>query len=205
MQTAYEACFIIDPSLAEEQMTAVIDKYSGVVTRAGGVVDDIDKMELRRLAYPIKNFREGQYILLNFTSEPAAKDELDRIFGISDDVIRAMIIKQDKRADRFPSRARAAEQDRRDREMAARMAAMPQNTTPQPVTDLSETATPGGVEFAVGVTAGVENTAETLPPAGEGTLESVAPESEQEIAEFSPEALPQVTEADHAKAVEASA
>ncbi len=181
METAYEACFIIDPSLADEQMNAIIDKYSGVVTRSGGVIDDIDKMELRRLAYPIKNFREGQFILLNFHSEPAAKDELDRIFRISDDVIRAMIIKQDKRADRFPSQARAArqaEQDRRDRENAARMAA--QNPGAQMVTDLSDSANNGGVENAAGVTDGHLNVDAPLPPTEPNTLEAVAPEAEQE-------------------------
>ena len=205
METAYEACFIIDPSLSDEQMTAIIDKYSGVVTRTGGTVDDMDKMELRRLAYPIKNYREGQYILLNFRGEPASRNELDRIFRISDDVIRAMIVKQDKRADRFPSQARAAEQERRDREMAARMAAMPQNSGAPVVTDLSEVNNPGGVENAVGVTAGVENTTDVLPPVRKNTLEAVAPEAEQEISEVSPEGLPQISEADIAAAMEAAA
>ncbi len=125
MQTAYETVFILDTANTEEQTTATIDKYSGVITRGGGVVDDVDRLEPRRLAYEIKGRREGLYVVLNFTSEPAAKDELDRIFRISDDVLRHMIIKQDKKADHAPSRTRAAESERRDREYAARIAANP--------------------------------------------------------------------------------
>ena len=125
MQTAYETVFILDTANTEEQITATIDKYSGVITRGNGVVDDVDRLEPRRLAYEIKNRREGLYVVLNFTSEPAAKDELDRIFRISDDVLRYIIVKQDKKADRFPSRTRAAESERREREYAARAAANP--------------------------------------------------------------------------------
>lgn len=132
METAYEAVYIVESGQPEEQTTAIVDKYTGVVTRSGGVVDDIDRMENRRLAYEIKGRREGLYILMNFRSEPAAKDELDRIFRISEDVLRHMIIKQDERADRFPSKARAAEQERREREMAARLAANPPREVPVP-------------------------------------------------------------------------
>ena len=125
MQTAYETVFILDTTYTEEQITATIDKYSGVIARGNGVVDDVDRLEPRRLAYVIKGRREGLYVVLNFTSEPAAKDELDRIFRISDDVLRYIIVKQDKKADHTPSRTRAAETDRRDREYAARIAANP--------------------------------------------------------------------------------
>lgn len=140
METAYEAIFIVDTAQPEEQVTGIVDKYTGVVTRAGGLIDDIDRMEPRRLAYEIKGRREGLYVLLNFRSEPPARDELDRIFRISDDVLRHMIIKQDQKADRFPSKARQAEQERRERDMAARQAAAPPPSAPaapEPVTELA--------------------------------------------------------------------
>ena len=137
MQTAYETVFILDTTYTEEQITATIDKYSGVITRGEGVVDDVDRLEPRRLAYEIKGRREGLYVVLNFTSEPAAKDELDRIFRISDDVLRYIIVKQDKKADHAPSRTRAAETERRDREYAARIAANP----PPPVAAPTEQPT----------------------------------------------------------------
>ena len=120
MVTDYEATYIIDTNLPEEQATGIIDKYRGVVTNAGGTVDDVDVWEPRRLAFEVKGRREGVYVVMNFRSEPAAKDELDRIFRISDDAIRHLIIKQDPSADRAPSLTRRAEYDRREREAAAR-------------------------------------------------------------------------------------
>lgn len=147
METAYEAVYIMDTGLPEEQATGIVDKYRDVVTRSGGTVDDIDRWEPRRLAFEIKGRREGLYIAMNFRSEPAARDELDRIFRISDDVIRHLIIKQDPLADRFPSKVRQAESERREREMAARAAAYPPPApAPQPVTDLAPPAAPVATE-----------------------------------------------------------
>lgn len=125
METAYEATFIVDTHLADDQVIGVIDKYSGVITRGGGTIDDVDRWEPRRLAYEIKGQREGVYLIVNFRSEPAAKDELDRIFRISDDVLRHIIIKQDQDADRAPGKTRSTENERREREQAARQAAYP--------------------------------------------------------------------------------
>lgn len=182
MQTAYETVFILDTANTEEQINATIEKYSGVIARGNGVVDDVDRLEPRRLAYEIKKRREGLYVVLNFTSEPAAKDELDRIFRISDDVLRYIIVKQDKKADHFPSRTRASETERRDREYAARIAANPPPAAPteEPtVTDLgANTDAPPMPDPAVEVdetptTAtdtpdGTETSAEASEETGEG-------------------------------------
>lgn len=123
MVSAYEAIYLVDAQLAEDQVSAIVDKYNGIITRNGGEVDDVDIWDPRRTAYEVKGRREARYIVVNFRSEPAAKDEMVRIFGISDDVLRSMVIRQDPRADRQPSRARAAEraaeQDRRERETTA--------------------------------------------------------------------------------------
>jgi small subunit ribosomal protein S6 len=138
MATAYEAIYILDATLAEDQVKATIEKYAGIITKSGGSVEDTDIWNPRKLAYEIKGHREGRYIVVNFLSDAACKNELDRIFRISDDVIRHMIVKQDPKADRFPSKTRAAEQERREREAAARAAASP--LAPQPVTDLGSPA-----------------------------------------------------------------
>ena len=167
METAYEAMYIIEANQPEEQTTGTIDKYSGVVTRGGGVIDDIDRMDTRRLAYEIKGRREGLYIIMNFRSEPAAKDELERIFHISDDVLRHMIIKQDPKADRFPSKARAADQERREREMAARMANAPAPAAPPaaPAVDTAVTDLAAAPTGDAGADAADATAAATPPPA----------------------------------------
>lgn len=163
METAYEATFILDTHYAEEQVVGIIDKYSGVVTRGGGTVDDVDRWDPRRLAYEIKGKREGLYVILNFRSEPAAKDELDRIFRISDDVLRHLIIKQDPNADRAPSKTRSAENERREREQAARQAAYPPAQPAAPVTQIGAPAAPAPTADDTGLIA--EPTHEVPDPA----------------------------------------
>jgi small subunit ribosomal protein S6 len=149
-ETAYEAVFIIDASQPDEQVNATVEKYKGVITHQGGTVDDEDRWDPRRLAYEIKRRREGIYIVANFTGTAAVKDELSRIFHISDDVLRHIIVKQHPQADRFPSRIRAAEQqreqERRERDAAARAAAAPAvPPAEEPVTDLSAATDTEGV------------------------------------------------------------
>jgi len=141
-KTAYEAIYIVEANLADEAVRAIVDKYRGVIEAGDGIVDDVDIWEPRRLAYPIKNRREGIYVVTNFIADASAKNELDRIFRISDDVLRFMIVKQDEKADRTPSKARAAEQERREREQAARAAAQasytPAESASPTVTDLPQ-------------------------------------------------------------------
>ena len=116
MITAYEATYVIPPDFSEEQVAGVVEKYSALITKNGGTIDDLDRWPMRRLAYEIKAYRDGAnrkyrdgiYVVTNFQSEPACKDELDRIIRISDDVIRVLIIKQDPKADRFPSKGSLA-------------------------------------------------------------------------------------------------
>ncbi len=137
-QAAYEAVFILATGQADDSVRNTVEKYRGVIENAGGTIDDIDMWEPRRLAYPIKKNREAVYAVVNFISNPEAKNELDRICRISDDVLRHMIVKQDKKADRFPSKIRAAEAEKRERDMAARVAAQQQNAPAEApvVTDL---------------------------------------------------------------------
>jgi small subunit ribosomal protein S6 len=174
-ETAYEAVFIIDAAYPEEQVNTVVEKYKGVITNQGGTIDDVDRWEPRRLAYEIKRRREGVYFVVNFTGTPAVKDELSRIFHISDDVLRHIIVKQHPKADRYPSRIRAAEQERREREAAARAAAQPAVTpvAVEPVTDLSATPEPEGVSTEnAPVDVVEETTPETEPTATEPSTET---------------------------------
>ncbi len=77
--------------LNDEQIEAVIGKYSTIIKDQGGEVKAAGKWDKRRLAYEIKGRREGIYILMFFDGEPAVAKELDRVFRIADDVIRHII------------------------------------------------------------------------------------------------------------------
>ena len=90
----YEAMYILNPALTEEQTAALVVKFKGVV-EANGTVSEIDEWGKRRLAYPIDDLMEGYYVLMTFTAVPAIPAELDRIFRITDGVMRSMIICKD--------------------------------------------------------------------------------------------------------------
>ena len=87
----YEALYILDPSLTEEQTAALVAKFKGVV-EANGTVTEVDEWGKRRLAYPINDLMEGYYVLMTFTAAATVPHELDRIFRITDGVMRSMII-----------------------------------------------------------------------------------------------------------------
>ena len=91
----YEAVYILDPSLNEEAIASLIAKFKGVV-EANGTVSEVDEWGKRRLAYPINDLMEGYYVLMTFTAAAAVPAELDRVFRITDGVMRSMIICKDE-------------------------------------------------------------------------------------------------------------
>ncbi len=95
---SYEAIYIVDPGLGEEEVSAITNKYKQLVESNGGTVDKIDVWERRKLAYPIKKRTEGIYVVMLFTSIPSVEAELRRIFLISEDQIRFMIVKPEAAA-----------------------------------------------------------------------------------------------------------
>lgn len=91
----YEAVYILDPALSEEQIAALVAKFKAVV-EANGTVSEIDEWGKRRLAYPINDLNEGYYVLMTFTAEPSLPAELDRVLKITEGVMRSMIICKDE-------------------------------------------------------------------------------------------------------------
>ena len=86
----YEVMYIVRTDLEQDAIQAAIEKFQGIITN-GGEITKHDVMGKRRLAYEIKKFRDGIYVLVNFTAEPAVVTELDRQLKISDDVIRHLV------------------------------------------------------------------------------------------------------------------
>jgi small subunit ribosomal protein S6 len=96
MMRKYETIFILHPSFDEEAVTASIEKFKGVIENGGGTIDNVDLWGKRRLAYEIDKVNEGTYVLVNFQAEPELPKELDRIFRITDGVIRHIIVNLEK-------------------------------------------------------------------------------------------------------------
>lgn len=80
----------------EESVKASIEKFKGVIENAGGTVDNVDFWGKRKLAYEISKVNEGYYTLINFSANPELPKELDRVFRITDSVIRHIIVKDEK-------------------------------------------------------------------------------------------------------------
>ena len=91
---AYETVFILSSKLNEEAVAALVTKFKDLIA-ANGTVDGVDEWGKRRLAYEINKETEGYYVLVNFTSAPAFTAELDRIYKITDGVIRSLIIRKE--------------------------------------------------------------------------------------------------------------
>lgn len=92
----YELMYIIKPELDEEKLTGVVEKFTNLINGNGGEVVTTDKWGKRRLAYEIKDYREGVYILVNFKGEAGTAQELDRVMKITDDILRFMIINKEE-------------------------------------------------------------------------------------------------------------
>lgn len=94
----YEAIYIIKPDASDDQINATIKRYKGIVETAGGEVERTGVWERRKLAYEIKGYTDGIFVLLNFIGEATVEAELRRIFQISsgEDQIRYMIVKPEE-------------------------------------------------------------------------------------------------------------
>lgn len=92
----YETLFILNPSLEEEAINANVEKFKAVVENGGGEVENVDLWGKRKLAYEINKLNEGFYVLMNFKSDAQLPKELDRVFRITDGIVRHLIINTEK-------------------------------------------------------------------------------------------------------------
>ncbi len=91
----YEMMFIADPELDEHGLKKLTEQYLELITKEGGAVDNIDYWGRRKLAYEIAGKNEGNYVVVNYTCEPATSSELDRVLNLNESVIRTKILRKD--------------------------------------------------------------------------------------------------------------
>lgn len=87
----YELICIVQPDLDETAFNGVLDRVKGWVAESGGSVDKMDLWGRRRLAFPIRKQREGQYVLFNVSLNPAATAQLERNIRFQETVLRHML------------------------------------------------------------------------------------------------------------------
>ena len=88
----YELIYIIDTAVEETARKELIEKFNGIIAANGGEVVKVEEWGKRRLAYAIDYKTEGYYVLMSFTSGPEFPKELDRILGITEGIMRSMIV-----------------------------------------------------------------------------------------------------------------
>lgn len=92
--TKYELVYILTPELDQEAIQALIEKFNGIITNQGGTVDEVNEWGKKRLAYEINDIKEGYYVLVNFSGNGDVINELDRIFKITEGILRYLVVKK---------------------------------------------------------------------------------------------------------------
>ena len=89
----YELVLIINPEVVDDALEAVVNSVSQFITGKKGIISSVDQWGKKRLAYPIKQFLEGNYVLTRFTMNPAWSRELEATLEISERVLRHLLVK----------------------------------------------------------------------------------------------------------------
>ena len=91
----YESIIIVNPNVDEEGLKALEEKFTGLINE-NGKVETVENMGKKKLAYEIKKFSEGTYLLFNFEAKPASIAELERIYRITDEILKHIAVKKDE-------------------------------------------------------------------------------------------------------------
>jgi len=93
--TLYEVTYILRPGLEESEVEQRANAIAEIVKGQGGEVGSVERLGKKRLAYEVKDMREGHYVVMQFTSEPAVSKELERQLKLHEDVLRALVVRLD--------------------------------------------------------------------------------------------------------------
>ena len=91
---SYEVLFVVDLTPGEEAVKALVEKFTSLIA-ANGTVNEVNEWGKRRLAYPINDMNDGYYVLVKFNAPTDFPAELERIFSITDGIMRSMVLAQE--------------------------------------------------------------------------------------------------------------
>ena len=92
----YETIFILKPDLPDDETDRIVAQMEGVITSSGGTLRKTDRMGRRRLAYLIRRYREGQYVLLDAECNAATVQELERRLKVTEPVLKYQTVRVDE-------------------------------------------------------------------------------------------------------------
>ena len=101
MNRTYELMFIVRPDMAEEDLDKLIGTLEAAVPASGGTVKGVDKMGKRRLAYTVRKFHEGMYVLMTIEGGGATVHELERRLRVTEPVIKFITVRTDEEQKRL--------------------------------------------------------------------------------------------------------
>ncbi len=91
----YESVIIINPNLEAEAIKALIEKISNLIN-TDGKVSSVEEAGKKKLAYEIKKNKEGYYVIFKFEAKPESITELERVYRITDEVIKFIVVKEEE-------------------------------------------------------------------------------------------------------------
>jgi small subunit ribosomal protein S6 len=131
MSRLYEVMFIVRPDVSDEDADKLIAGFTATVTNGGGVVKSAEKMGRRKLAYTVRKFADGNYVLLTIEANGAVVLELERRLRVTEPVIKFITVRMDEEEKRL-AKVKALRNARR--KLSAEPAPAPTPTpTPAPV------------------------------------------------------------------------
>jgi small subunit ribosomal protein S6 len=168
MNRTYEIMFIVRPDVEEAELDKLIEGFSANVTSGGGEVKSVEKMGRRRLAYTVRKFNDGFYVLLNVAAAGSLIAEIERRLRVSEQVIKFITVRMDEEEKRL-AKVKAI-RDTKVKRSAQPIAAPVQAPVASPDAD----ATHAAVSAAVSTEAHTEEEKKPVAAASDAPSETVA-------------------------------
>ena len=133
MNRTYELMFIVRPDMAEEDLDKLISTLETAVSSSGGTMKSVEKMGKRRLAYTVRRFHDGVYILLTVEGSGGLVHELERRLRVTEPVLKFISVRIDEEQKRL-AKIKAIRDARKKVSAAPAAAAAPEGGEPTPAT-----------------------------------------------------------------------
>ena len=105
----YEELFIVRPDATDEEVDPIIEQVTHVITQAGGSIEKTEKWGVRKLAYRVMKYNEGQYVLIVFNAQPETVKEVERRLRVADAVLKFLTVRIDEKMKHIEKRRKARE------------------------------------------------------------------------------------------------
>ncbi len=159
MDRVYEVMFIVRPDILDEDLDKLVAAFEATVTNGGGAIKSTEKLGRRKLAYTVRKFNDGNYVLLTVQADGKLIAELERRLRVTEPVIKFITVRMDEEDKRL-AKVRAIRASRK------KMSAQPAAQAPAPV------AAP--VEAPAAVAEPIAPASEVAAPAAPATTPATA-------------------------------